>query len=67
MFIQKCEIFSRVKEGDKLKKNKSQTGFKGPYYVRGQGAIRFKNGAYTSVREYFEADRNTAIGHKMGL
>lgn len=30
--------------------------------VRGQGLIRFKNGAYTQVREYFEPDHNTAIG-----
>ena len=30
--------------------------------VRGQGLMRFKNGAYTLVREYFEPDRNAAIG-----
>jgi hypothetical protein len=34
-------------------------------FVRGQGAIRFKSGAYTEVREHFEADRNTAIGQNM--
>jgi len=37
-----------------LKIEMVKTGFKGLYYVRGQGAVRFKNGAYTSVREYFE-------------
>jgi len=38
-------------------------GFKILDYVRGQGVIRFKSGAYTSVREHFEADHNVAIGH----
>ena len=32
-------------------------------HVRGQGASRFKNGAYTIVREYFKPARNTAIEH----
>jgi len=36
-------------------------------FVRGQDVIRFKNGAYTLVREYFEADHNTAIGQKMNV
>jgi hypothetical protein len=31
----------------------------------GQGAIRFKSGAYTSVREHFEANRNAVHGQKM--
>jgi len=31
----------------------------------GQGEIRFENGAYTLVREYFETDRNTALGQEM--
>ncbi len=34
-------------------------------FVRGQGAIRFKSGAYTLVREHFESDWNAAIGQKM--
>jgi hypothetical protein len=33
--------------------------------VRGQGVSRFKSGAYTIVREHFEAARNTAIGQEM--
>ncbi len=33
----------------------------------GQGAIRFKSGAYTLVREHFEADRNAAMGQKMRI
>jgi hypothetical protein len=48
---------------------------KAPYFVRWQGAIRFKSGAYTLVREHFEAacdelsrvDCNTASGQNMGL
>jgi hypothetical protein len=35
--------------------------------VRGQGGIRFESGAYTSVREHFETDRNAAIGQEMGF
>ena len=35
--------------------------------VRGHGEIRFENGAYTIVREYFGPDFNTAIGQKMGI
>ena len=31
--------------------------------VREQGEIRFNSGAYTLVREHFEADFNEAIGH----
>jgi hypothetical protein len=38
-------------------------GFKGVDHVRGQGLSRFKSGAYTMVREYFEAAYNAAIGH----
>ena len=30
-----------------------------------QGAIRFKSGAYTSVREHFEPNCNAAHGQKM--
>ncbi len=30
-----------------------------------KASIRFKSGAYTTVREHFEADRNAAIGQKM--
>ncbi len=28
---------------------------------------RFKNGAYTIVREYFEPDYNTALGQEMAV
>jgi hypothetical protein len=35
--------------------------------VRGQGGIRFKSGAYTSVREHFETDHNAAIGQEMSF
>jgi len=34
-------------------------------FVRGQGAIRFKSGAYTLVREHFELGCNAAIGQKI--
>ena len=34
-------------------------------FVREQGGIRFKNGAYTIVREYFKLELNTALGQKM--
>jgi hypothetical protein len=44
---------------------KCKTGFKTADFVRWLGVIRFKNGAYTLVREYFESDYNTAIGQNM--
>jgi hypothetical protein len=34
-------------------------------FVRGQGKIRFKSGAYTVVREHFESDFNKGLGQKM--
>jgi hypothetical protein len=33
----------------------------------GKASIRFESGACTFVREHFKANRNAAIGHKMGL
>jgi len=33
--------------------------------VRGQGLGRFKSGAYTIVREHFEATHNAAIGQEI--
>jgi hypothetical protein len=36
-------------------------------FVRWQGVIRFKSGAYTAVREHFKSDRNAARGQKMKL
>ncbi|MBW2409911.1 MAG: hypothetical protein JRF72_08955 [Deltaproteobacteria bacterium] len=33
----------------------------------GKASIRFKNGAYTLVREHFGSACNAAIGHKMRL
>jgi hypothetical protein len=39
----------------------------GPGFVRGQGAIRLKSGAYTAVCEHFESNRNAGIWQKMGL
>jgi hypothetical protein len=33
----------------------------------GTASIRFENGAYTVVREYFESNRNSALGQEMGL
>ena len=32
-------------------------------HAQGQGANRFKSGAYTIVFEHFESVCNTAIGH----
>jgi hypothetical protein len=43
----------------------TKTGFKSVDFFRGQGFIRFKSGAYTIVREHFEANYNAAIGKKM--
>jgi hypothetical protein len=40
-------------------------GFKRLDDIRGQGLIRFKSGAYTVVREYFETDYNAAIRYQM--
>jgi hypothetical protein len=40
-----------------------KTGFTAADYVQGQGLNRFKNGAYTIVREYFETIRNAGIEH----
>ena len=37
--------------------------FKSLDHVRGQGAGRFKSGAYTLVREHFETARNAVLGH----
>jgi hypothetical protein len=45
------------------KQNTTKTGFKALDNVQGQGAERFKSGAYTLVREHFEPVRNTAIEH----
>jgi len=42
-----------------------KTGFTAADYVQGQGLNRFKNGAYTIVREYFETIRNAGIEHQM--
>jgi len=33
--------------------------------AEGTASIRFKNGAYTLVREYFESNCNTALGQEM--
>ena len=38
-----------------------------PDSVQGQGTIDLKSGAYTSVREHFQTDRNAAIGQYMGF
>ena len=40
-----------------------KSDFNIPDHARRQGAIRFKSGAYTSVREHFESDRNAAFGY----
>lgn len=32
---------------------------------REQGVVRFKSGAYTQVRQYFEPVHNVAIGQEM--
>ena len=38
-----------------------------PDSVQGQSTIDLKSGAYTSVREHFQTDRNAAIGQYMGF
>jgi len=45
----------------------SRSGFKISDQVQGQGVPRIENGAYTSVREYFNPRDNTAIGPQMGF
>jgi hypothetical protein len=44
-----------------------RSGFKASDQVQGQGVPRIENGAYTSVREYFDPRDNTAIGLQMGF
>jgi hypothetical protein len=58
-----CKVYSKNPQANLL----CELDPKCPDFVRGQGAIWFKNGAYTAVREYFEANRNAAIGQKMGI
>jgi hypothetical protein len=41
--------------------------FKTSNQVQGQGVPRIENGAYTSVREYFNSRDNAAIGPQMGF
>jgi hypothetical protein len=43
--------------------NFTRSGFKTSDHVREQGVPRIENGAYTSVREYFNSRDNAAIGH----
>ena len=45
----------------------TRSGFKTSDHVREQGVLRIENGAYTSVREYFNLRDNAAIGHQMGF
>ena len=45
----------------------SKTVLKLPDFVQEQDAICFGNGAYTIVPEYFEANCNAALGHKMAI
>jgi len=44
-----------------------RSGFKTSDQVQGQGDPRIENGAYTSVREYFNPRDNAAIGPQMGF
>ncbi len=57
---------TRLKKLDVLEKN-TKKAYKALDLGRGQGVNRFKNGAYTLVREYFESIHNTAIGQEMRL
>jgi hypothetical protein len=43
------------------------SAFKTSDQVQGQGVPRIENGAYTSVREYFNPRDNAAIGPQMGF
>jgi len=66
-----------MKLSPKMPKYRSQNGFEISCHKirlkevkpldlgRGQGAIWRKSGAYTEVREHFEADRNAAIGQEV--
>jgi len=44
-----------------------RSGFKTSDQVQGQGVPRIENGAYTSVREYFNPWDNAAIEPQMGF
>jgi hypothetical protein len=44
-----------------------RTDFRCADFVREQGAVQFKNGAYTLVREYFKLGCNAAIEQKMRI
>ena len=44
--VVRTKIFSRTRDQDDFN-YESRSGYKGPGCVRVQGAIRFKNGAYT--------------------
>jgi len=44
-----------------------RSGFKTSDQVQGQGVPWIENGAYTSVREYFNPRGNAAIGPQMGF
>jgi hypothetical protein len=46
---------------------KIEVGLKRRIVFESKASIRLKSGAYTLVREHFKADRNAAIGHKMGF
>ena len=45
----------------------TRSGFKSSDQVQRQGVPRIENGAYTSVREYFNSWDNTAIEPQMGF
>jgi hypothetical protein len=47
--------------GSDLQLHGLKTVIKTPEFFRGQGAIRFKSGAYTQVREHFEPNWNAVI------
>ena len=44
-----------------------RSGFKTSDQVQEQGVPRIENGAYTSVREYYNPRNNAAIGPKIGF
>ena len=50
-----------------LKNVRIKKAYKALDLGRGPGVNRFKNGAYTLVREYFELVHNTATGQEMRL
>jgi hypothetical protein len=50
-----------------FKNTNAEVVSKAQVVFEGKASIRFESGAYMPIREHFKANRNAAIGHKMGF